>query len=47
MLAKIVSGHMYVIHVVKAQSDFYVLVHVDSLVKGDNCTISWKRIPSP
>jgi hypothetical protein len=47
VLAKIVSGHLYVIHIVKAQSDFYVLVHVDSLKKGDNCTISWKRIPSP
>ena len=47
VLAKIVSGHLYAIHIVKAQSDFYVLVHVDSLKKGDNCTISWKRIPSP
>lgn len=47
VLAKIVNGHLYVIHVVKAQSDFYVLVHVDRLKKGDECTISWKRIPSP
>jgi hypothetical protein len=47
VLAKIVPGHLYVIHVVKAQSDFYVLVHVDSLKKGDKCTISWRRIPSP
>ena len=47
VLAKIVPGHLYVIHVVKAKSDFYVLVHVDSLKKGDKCTISWKRIPSP
>jgi hypothetical protein len=47
VLAKIVSGHLYVIHIVKAQSDFYVLVHVDSLKEGDKCTISWKRIPSP
>lgn len=47
VLASVVVGHMYVIHVVKAQSDFYVLVHVDGLVPRDNCTISWKRIPSP
>lgn len=47
VLAKILPGHMYVIHVVKAQSDFYVLVRVDSLKTGDNCTISWKRIPAP
>jgi hypothetical protein len=47
VLARVVLGHLYVIHVVKAQSDFYVLVHVDGLVPGDNCTSSWKRIPSP
>jgi hypothetical protein len=47
LLAKVVLGHLYLIHVVKAQSDFYVLVHVDGLVPRDNCTISWKRIPSP
>jgi hypothetical protein len=47
LLAKVVLGHLYVIHVVKAQSDFYVLVHVDGLVPRDHCTISWKRIPPP
>jgi hypothetical protein len=47
VVASVVMGHMYVIHVVKAQADFYVLVHVDGLVPRDNCTISWKRIPSP
>lgn len=47
VLAPAVVGHLYVIHVVKAQSDFYVLVHVDGLVPADNCTISWKRIPPP
>jgi len=47
VMVKAVLGHMYAIHVVNPQSDFYVLVHVDGLVPGDNCTISWKRIPSP
>jgi hypothetical protein len=47
VLAPVVLGHLYVIHVVKAQSDFYVLAHVDGFVPADNCTISWKRIPSP
>jgi hypothetical protein len=47
LLARVVPGHLYLIHVVKAQSDFYVLIHVDGLVPGDNCTISWKRIPPP
>jgi VWFA-related protein len=44
VMAKAVLGHMYAIHVVNPQSDFYVLVHVDALVRGDNCTISWKRL---
>lgn len=46
-LVKVVLGHMYVVHMVNDQSDFYVLVHVDGLVRGDNCTISSKRVPSP
>ncbi|HMH43304.1 MAG TPA: hypothetical protein VK557_07475 [Pyrinomonadaceae bacterium] len=47
VLAKVDLNHLYVIHVIKGQSDFYVLVHVDALVASDNCTISWKRIPPP
>jgi hypothetical protein len=44
VLAQIVQGHMYVIHILDARSDFYVLVHVDGLVAGDNCTISWRSL---
>jgi hypothetical protein len=44
VLAKVVVNHLYVVHVVNAQLDFYVLVHVDALVKGDNCTLSWQRV---
>lgn len=47
VMVKAVLGHMYAIHIMNPQSDFYVLVHVDGLVPGDNCTISWKRIPPP
>lgn len=47
VLARVVMGHLYVVHIVKAQSDFYVLLRVDGLIPGDNCTISWRRIPSP
>ena len=47
VLAKVVLNHLYVIRVMKAKSDFYVLVHVDELVPGEYCTISWKRIASP
>src|SRR5215831_539779 len=41
-VAKVILGHMYAIRVVDLNSDFYVLVHVDALVVGDNCAISWK-----
>jgi hypothetical protein len=40
-------GHMYVIRVVDGDEDFYVLFRVESLVRGDNCTITWKRVPAP
>jgi hypothetical protein len=44
---KAVVGHMYVIHVVSPGADFYALYRVESLSSGDNCTISWKLIPTP
>jgi hypothetical protein len=47
VFVKAVVGHMYVIRVVDDKQDFYVLFRVESLVRGDNCTISWKRIPPP
>jgi hypothetical protein len=52
IMVKAVLGHMYVVHVVTDESDFYVLIHVDGLVRGDNCTVSWMRLsgsasPSP
>jgi hypothetical protein len=47
VFAKAVVGHMYVIRVVDKDDDFYVLFRVESLVRGDNCTITWKRIPPP
>lgn len=40
-------GHMYAIHVVDDERDFYALFRIESLQRGDNCTISWKLIPSP
>jgi hypothetical protein len=42
-----VVGHMYAVHVVDRAEDFYVLFRVESLVRGDNCTITWKRVPAP
>lgn len=47
VLVKAIVGHMYVVRVVDNDSDFYVLFRVESLVRGDNCTITWKRIVSP
>lgn len=40
-------GHIYAIHVVDEIWDYYVLVRVDALSRGDNCTVSWRIIPSP
>ncbi len=46
-LLKAVLGHIYVIHVVDDKRDFYALFRIESLQRGDNCTISWKLIPPP
>lgn len=47
VFVKAVVGHMYVLRVVDEEHDFYVLFRVEALVRGDNCTISWRRIPPP
>lgn len=47
ILVKAVLGHMYVIHLVDSQVDSYILLHVDDLLAGDKCTISWKRVSAP
>lgn len=47
IFVKAIVGHMYVIRVVDNDSDFYVLFRLEEIVRGDNCTISWKRITSP
>jgi hypothetical protein len=47
IFVKAIVGHMYVMRVVDEDSDFYVLFRVEALERGDNCTISWKRISSP
>ena len=46
-LVKAAAGHLYVIHVVDDSRDFYALFRVDSVERGDNCTISWQFIPPP
>lgn len=45
--AKAKVGHMYLMHVKDEEADFYVLFRVEQLEQGEQCTISWKRIPTP
>jgi hypothetical protein len=47
VFAKAILGHLYVIHVVDDVSDFYVLFRIEALERGDNCTISWRVVPTP
>lgn len=47
IFVKAVAGHIYVIHVVDGEADYYALFRVESLERGDHCTISWKLIPPP
>ncbi|HYG82233.1 MAG TPA: hypothetical protein VD861_17665, partial [Pyrinomonadaceae bacterium] len=42
-----VAGHLYVMRVKDSKSDFYVMFRIESLEPEGECTISWKRVPSP
>jgi len=44
LYVKAVVGHIYAIHVVDDARDFYALFRVESLVRGDTCTISWRLV---
>ncbi|HYW74068.1 MAG TPA: hypothetical protein VE961_23800 [Pyrinomonadaceae bacterium] len=46
-MLRAILGHIYVLHVVDDRRDFYALVRIESMQRGDNCTISWKMIPAP
>ncbi len=47
VFAKVLLNHMYVVHVVDEVNDFYVLLRVESVERGDSCTVSWRVVPSP
>jgi hypothetical protein len=47
IIAKASLGHLYVLHVVDDANDFYALVRVDALERGDHVTISWHLISAP
>ncbi len=42
IFVKAVVGHLYVMHAKDSDSDFYVLFRVESIERGESCTISWK-----
>jgi hypothetical protein len=46
-VTKVVLGHIYLAHIKRRFADFYVTFRVDALQPSDNCTISWKIVPSP
>ena len=48
-VAKVVAGHIYVVHSKDSHSDshFYSLFRVEKLVPSDKVRISWKAVPSP
>jgi hypothetical protein len=46
-VARVVVGHLYVVHSKDSNSDFYTLFRVDNLIPSDEVTISWKVVPSP
>jgi hypothetical protein len=43
-LVEVKQGYMYVVHVVNANSEFYVLVHVDDVVHGESVKLSFIKI---
>ena len=47
LFTRAVPGHMYVIHVVNDSTDFYALFRVESVERGDNCTITWTFASPP
>ena len=41
------AGHMYLMRVMRERSETYVMFRVESLTPGDNCVLSWKKVPPP
>ena len=46
-MAKVVIGHIYLMHIKDAESDFYVLFRVEDFKQQAFCTIAWEVIPTP
>jgi hypothetical protein len=45
--AKVIVGHMYLMHVKDENADFYVMFRVEDFEQHKHCTISWRTIPTP
>ena len=47
VFAKVVVGHLYVVHVKRDDADFYAAFRVESHEQRKACTISWTNVPPP
>jgi hypothetical protein len=47
VLVRAVVGHMYLVHSKDENRDLYVMFRVEAVKPGDECTITWKQVPSP
>ena len=47
VLVRAIVGHIYLVHSKDADRDLYVMFRVEAVKPGDECTITWKRVPSP
>ena len=47
VVVRAAAGHMYLLHVKDQRTEYYVMFRVESLDPNGECTLSWKRVPSP
>jgi hypothetical protein len=47
IVVKALAGHVYVMHVKDQKTDYYVMFRVEAIDPKGECTLSWKRVPSP
>jgi hypothetical protein len=45
--AKVISGHMYLMHVKDETADFYVMFRVEGHEQHKRCMISWRNVSAP
>jgi len=46
-MVKALEGHIYLVHTNNGKIDSYAIFRVEALVRGDNCRLTWKVVPSP